>query len=183
MKKTLACILVTLVDAAMAQPFYLRQSLQGVDFEVQSLNEGSINEVQISTTQTLGVGSQVTVEAMGTVVGADVGDLDADGHPEVYVFVNSAGSGSYGQLIAYASNKGKSITPVHLPDLPPALAKGYMGHDEFMIGENRLLRRFPIYKEGNVNAEPTGGMRQIQYRLIPGEAGWLLETDRTFDLP
>jgi hypothetical protein len=60
-------------------------------------------------------------------------------------------------------------------------AKGYMGHDEFAVGEGSLLRRFPIYRSGDSNAAPTGGMRQLRYRLLPGEAGWILTPDRVVD--
>jgi hypothetical protein len=41
------------------------------------------------------------------------------------------------------------------------------------------LRRFPIYRDSDKNAEPTGGTRQIQYKLEAGEAGWVLRKDRT----
>jgi len=52
---------------------------------------------------------------------------------------------------------------------------GYMGHDEFAVVESSLARRFPIYKKGDSNANPTGGMRQLQYKLVPGEATWQLK--------
>jgi hypothetical protein len=29
--------------------------------------------------------------------------------------------------------------------------------------------------DGDTNAKPTGGKRQLQYKLFPGEAGWLLK--------
>jgi hypothetical protein len=57
-------------------------------------------------------------------------------------------------------------------------SNGYMGHDEFAVVENILARRFPIYRDSDANAKPTGGMRQLQYKLIPGEAGWTLKLDR-----
>lgn len=53
-----------------------------------------------------------------------------------------------------------------------------MGHDEFAVVENVLARRFSIYKEEDNNAQPTGKTRQIQYKLVPGEAGWLLKIDK-----
>ncbi|MDF2377039.1 MAG: hypothetical protein P1U81_12405 [Verrucomicrobiales bacterium] len=42
----------------------------------------------------------------------------------------------------------------------------------------RLARRFPVYKEGDSNAKPSGGTRQIQYKLKAGEAGWILRIDK-----
>jgi hypothetical protein len=108
---------------------------------------------------------------------------DADGYPEVYVYVTSAGGGSYGSLIAYASNRNRSISSISLPLLEddPDAAKGYMGHDRFVVGEGSLVRNFPIYKDEDTNAAPTGGTRQIQSRLQAGEAGWRLEPDKVFD--
>jgi len=44
-----------------------------------------------------------------------------------------------------------------------------------------LVQRFPVYKTGDTNSEPTGGMRQLQYRLVAGEAGWILEVDRVVE--
>lgn len=52
-----------------------------------------------------------------------------------------------------------------------------MGHDEFQVVENSLVRRFPIYKDGDSNAKPSGKMRQLQYKLKAGEAGWLLKLE------
>jgi hypothetical protein len=59
-----------------------------------------------------------------------------------------------------------------------AASKGYMGHDEFSVLEGVLGRCFPLYRDTDTNARPTGGMRQIQYKLVPGEAGWILKIDR-----
>jgi hypothetical protein len=47
--------------------------------------------------------------------------------------------------------------------------KGYMGHDEFAIVENTLNQRFPVYNPGDSNARPTGGMRQIEYKLAESD--------------
>ena len=115
----------------------------------------------------------VTHKIDGTVMNAEVGDLNIDGYPEVLVYIQSAGSGSYGSMIGYSVNNGKSMSMIS--DLPqvaenPEAGTGYMGHDEFAIVESTLVQRFPIYKPGDSNAKPTGGTRQIQYKLKDGEA-------------
>jgi hypothetical protein len=56
-----------------------------------------------------------------------------------------------------------------------------MGHDAFSVGEGAFLRRFPIYRDGDTNTNPTGGMRQLQYKLVQGEAGWILRIDREIE--
>ena len=90
-----------------------------------------------------------------------------------------AGSGA-GSLVAYAANRRKSLSEIYLPPLAedPVASKGYMGHDEFRVVESTLVRRFPVYREGDTNAQPTGGTRQVQYKLKAGEAGWILRPDR-----
>jgi hypothetical protein len=155
-------------------------SEQGITFRVRSANTGSLNRVRIEPRGLKGDNAAVEKEIDGTVVDAEVADLNIDGSPEVCVYVTSAGSGSYGSLVAYAVNKRKSMSEIYLPPLAddPKAAKGYMGHDEFRVVESTLVRRFPVYRDGDTNAQPTGGMRQVQYKLKAGEAGWVLRPDQ-----
>jgi hypothetical protein len=44
--------------------------------------------------------------------------------------------------------------------------------------ENTFVRRFPVYKKGDTNSSPSGGFRQFQYKLKPGEAAWQMKIDR-----
>ena len=186
MRKSFACTaiwaaLLTLVPASLladpSQPFFAQMVLQGVTFQVESPNDSSINPVTVRAETQEGDLGTIEVEADGTITGVEVEDLDADGYPEIYVYVTSAGSGSYGSLIAYASNRNRSLSEIYLPALEddPEASEGYMGHDEFAVGEGALVRRFPLYHEGDENADPTGGTRQVQYRLKAGEAGWRLD--------
>ena len=155
----------------------------GITFHVTSANSGSINEVTITPSGLEIDNSSVTVEVDGTITGAEVGDLNIDGSPEIYIFVTSAGSGSYGSLVAFATNNRKSMTPIYLPPIAehPEASKGYMGHDDFAVVETNLVQRFPVYAEGDSNANPTGGTRQVQYRLEAGEAGWVLTPDKVLE--
>jgi len=154
--------------------------LQGVSFHVTSANAGSVNRLRIAPKGLKGRNAVIEREIDGTVTMAEVADLNSDGSPEIYVYVTSAGSGSYGSLIAYGSNKRRSLTQIYLPPLQDdtKAAKGYMGHDEFRVVESTLVRRFPVYRAGDTNAQPTGGTRQIQYKLKAGEAGWVLRPMR-----
>ncbi len=154
---------------------------QSINFHVTSANVGSLNQLRIEPKGLKGDNKPIEKEIDGTVTGAEVADLNADGSPEVYVYATSAGSGSYGSLVAYAANKGKSLSEIHLPSLQDdaKAAKGYRGHDEFKIVENSLVRRFPVYRDKDTNAQPTGGTRQIKYKLKAGEAGWVLKPTRT----
>ena len=43
------------------------------------------------------------------------------------------------------------------------------------------MRRFPLYRDGDPNARPTGGTRTVEYALVRGEAGWILLLERAVD--
>ena len=155
----------------------------GISFNVHASQGSSLNQLQIKT-EGLTSGSDLQqAELDGTAYRAELADLDGNGWPEIYVYVSSAGSGSYGSLAAYAVNSGKSLSSIYLPplDQSPEVTEGYMGHDEFSVVENRLVRRFPVYKSTDNNVQPTGGTRQLQYRLDAGEAGWILQVDRVVE--
>jgi hypothetical protein len=66
-----------------------------------------------------------------------------------------------GSLVAFSANERKSLS--------------------FAVVGGSPVRRFPIYTGEGVGAAPTGKTRQLQYELVPGEAGWLLKLDRTTD--
>jgi hypothetical protein len=183
----LGLMLVLLANGTPAKgiekPFDRQLKLQGIGFHVSCPNDSSINRLLIVPSGLSIDNRPINREIDGLVTGAEVADLNADGSPEIYVYVVSAGGGSYGSLVAYSSNKRKSLSEIYLPPVieDKSISKGYMGHDAFAVGEGALLHRFPIYRPGDTNANPTGGMRQIQYRLVPGEAGWILSRYKFFE--
>lgn len=191
MKTLLACVLGGLLCGAVpaSADVNIRQEnvrfdrtleLQGIRFHVTSANDGSVNTLYIVPAGLSIDNSPIVRTIDGTVTGAEVADLNVDGSPEIYVYVTSAGSGSYGSLVAYSANRRKSLSAIYLPPLTDnkAASKGYMGHDEFAVVESILARRFPVYRDTDTNAKSSGGMRQIQYKLVRGEAGWMLKVDR-----
>lgn len=112
--------------------------------------------------------------------GAETGDINSDHCPEIFVYLTSDGSGSYGKLIGYSTNGGKSMSRVAFPSIADdsRINKGYMGHEEMSFAESVFTVRFPIYNDGDSNAEPTGGTRQIQYRMSEGVDGLVLKVDK-----
>ncbi len=107
-------------------------------------------------------------------------DLDGNGFEEIYIITTSQGSGSYGFVLGFASNRDKSLSIIHFPEIEEGdvAFEGYMGHDSFTISGRKLLRSFPVYREGNRNSEPTGGRRTVTYGLHPGEAMWQLSIEK-----
>jgi hypothetical protein len=158
---------------AWASPFQKRLSLQGVSFAVQAKGDGSQQTLLVQTSGQSKRWQTIRETIDGTVVGAEVEDLNRDGMPELLLYTTSAGSGSYGSVLSWVSTKKGTLLPIFMPELSGKAAQGYQGHDRFSVIENSLSRRFPIYKPGDSNASPSGGLRQINYSLIPGEAGWL----------
>ena len=154
--------------------------LQGVGFTVSSIRKNDINTFTVFS---FGLPHEFneTFELIGSrVTGAEVEDLNADGSPELFIYTQSDGSGSYGNVHAFSVNNLKSMSMVHFPPIADNddINNGYMGHDEFAVVENRLVQRFPVYNEGDTNANPTGGTRQISYKLTEGEAMRQLKVDK-----
>lgn len=158
-------------------------SLAGIRFHVTCSDAGTTNTLRITPTGLAMNNDPVTHTINGRCTGAEVADLDGDRSPEVYVYVNSSDADAQGTLLAYAANRRKSLSEIHLPPLAEQADadRGYRGHDEFAVLEGRIGRRFPVYREGDVAGHASGGMRQLQYKLVAGEAGWRLKLDRVVD--
>lgn len=171
---------MTVSVSAQSQPFSKQLTLQGVTFNINSPNAGAANTVTI-TTKGLARNPVMKREIEGLVTGAEVADLNNDRSPEIYIF--SAADGGNGKFFGLSANNKKSMTDIYLPEIDPDAkeAKGYKGRDEFAVVEGTFVRRFPIYKPGDADGKPTGGTRQIQYKLKPGEAGWVLEVNKVIE--
>ena len=110
-----------------------------------------------------------------------IDDLDGNGFDEIYIITTSAGSGSYGTVLGFASNKDKSLSMINFPKLQKGNEhfEGYMGHDTFKKENQKLVRAFPIYNKGDTQQNPTGGTRKLIYGLYPGEAIWQLKIEKS----
>ncbi len=116
--------------------------------------------------------SSPRIERNGGVEAVWIADVNGDGAEDGVFVVRCAGSGSYVSLFVMESN-GASFRAHNVPSINGV--SGYMGHDEFRVVENSLVRRFPIYKDGDSNAKPSAGTRKLTYGLIAGEASWILK--------
>ena len=143
-----------------------------IRFDVMSTRMAYDNTIRIVPHGLERDDQSVSFKADGEVVGEYVTDLDNNGWPEIYMITRSVGSGSYGTVVGYAVNNGKSMSPVYMPELSQ---QGYMGHDRFEVQKDHISRTFPLYKEDDPNARPSGGEMTIRYQLTAGEAGWILK--------
>ncbi|AQG80336.1 hypothetical protein [Spirosoma montaniterrae] len=109
----------------------------------------------------------------GPIVGADVADLDGNRFPEVYAYSQSTGSGSFGRVYAWQFLPERKAD-IALPNWRLPDDVGYMGHDSLWVEQDILCRRYPVYRSGDVNAEPTGGNTMKRYRLRQAGTGYAL---------
>lgn len=163
--------------------FEKTETLHGITFKITSPNTTPANSVTITPTGLEKDNSPITVETNGLVTGAEAGDINSDGSPEIYIYTARPDGDKRGSLIACSANKRKSLSQISLPALEDDAknAKGYRGRDEFAVVETIVARRFPLFSEDPVDPKPTGKMRQLQYKLVAGEAGWHLKLDRVVE--
>ncbi len=162
-----------------AKPFSKTVEMHGIKFLVESPNSATGNTVTIKPSGLTGSNDEVKRDVSGEVTEAEVGDLNIDQSPEVYVYVAKSGPEKGTDLVAYATNNKKSMSEAYLapPDLSSPDFKGFKGENEFRVVESTLIQRFPIF-DGDTK---TGKMRQIQYKLKPGEATWQIVKEKTIE--
>ena len=159
--------------ASPAAAFDRKLKLQGITFHVSSPNTASGNKLIIAPAGLQVNNAPISRPVDGVVIGAEVADLNADQSPEIYVYVRKPGPQARGALAAYSANNKKSLSEIYLPPLAENkdASAGCNGHDEMAVVEGVLVRRFPISGKG-------GKTRQLQYKLVAGEAGWVLKLDK-----
>ena len=97
------------------------------------------------------------------------------GHFQVWIWTRASGSGAYGELECFDYD-GATLRPLPLADPDDALLEGYRGHDQFEVRGDKVYRRFPLYRDPDCNAEPTGGTRCLELDVKPGK--WRLSAPR-----
>lgn len=121
------------------------------------------------------------------VTGAEIGDLNGDNYPEIFVYLKADNMEPKMRLIGYSSNNGKSMSQVYLPQPDEANVqeayKGFRGFDEMGIVENTFCRRFPIIENKDGALYMNGMMRQIQFKMEDGESCRILSVDSYYDYP
>lgn len=169
----------TEIDSISKNTFEKILTLQNISFEITTTIESDSIKLNIQPSGLELDNQKIVLDIDAPVIDAEIEDLNADGFPEIAIYTTSSGSGSYGNVIGFSVNNGKSVSQIYMPNLTEnkTASKGYMGHDEFTIVENSLCRKFPIYNDNDTNANPTGGTRQIEYKLKDGEASriWVIE--------
>ncbi len=157
-----------------AKPFSATVELHGIKFVVESPNSATGNKFTVTPSGLKESNEPFTQAVDGEVYGAEVGDLNIDQSPEVYVFVRERSGLKRSSVYGFAANNKKSMSSFVLaePDLKSKEYTGYNGEDEFAVVENVLSRRFPLFEGTGADAKKTGKTRIVQYKIKPGEATW-----------
>ncbi|WP_338875630.1 hypothetical protein WBJ53_08405 [Spirosoma sp. SC4-14] len=141
-------------------------------FQVTAADSGAVRDLSVKAYRGSLLLTNFHIRVDGTVVGAEVADLDNNRFPELYVYSASDGSGSFGRVY------GWQFLPERKADIQAAnwleAGEGYMGHDSLWVERNILCRKFPIYNAGDANALPTGGAKMMRYRLQPAGQSFIL---------
>lgn len=158
------------------------RTLETDEIKVQINSNGNEDLKNLDVSIDAKGGQQLFKKALqydGIIQDAVTADLNGDGHDEIYIFNQSAGSGSYGQLFAYQYN-GSKLDSISIAELPDDLMDKYLGHDSFAVDHKYLYRYFPVYNEMDANCCPTGGLKELKYNLVkkPGGLKLLINAER-----
>lgn len=173
------------VSFCQAQKFDTTVLMQGQGFRVSSTNKTDDNNYVTVTPVKINELRQLDFPVKGKVLKAAIDDLNGDGQPDLIMCIYGGAGGVIGNVIGASFDKpNKTMVPMVFPDIysDPKLRDGYKGHDVFSIVIGTLMRKFPIYLPNDTPDKPTGGIRNIQYSVAPGERGMLtFKVLRTFD--
>jgi hypothetical protein len=128
---------------------------------------------------------EVRLTLRGRISKTEIDDLNNDGFPDLIVYMFSGAKAEFGTVYVFASEQNKGFMPFALPDvmLDGKLKEGYKGHDEFMLIEGKLMRRYPLYKPEDPNDKPSGGKRVVLYNVVSSErGGFEFKVQRTYDV-
>lgn len=141
-------------------------TLQNITFDIRTDKKGDKQELTIAPSG-LKIDKSAYISTIdGKVTGAEIEDLNADGFPELMVYVQSADKKT--TVIGLSVNNGKSMSMITFPEdsETPENFKNYNGEDTYAVVENVLSRQFPEYENG----KPNGKIKQINYVLENSEA-------------
>ncbi len=119
----------------------------------------------------------------GKVASSEIDDLNNDGFPDLVIYVSD--NSNRINVFSLTSKNNERMELIFFPDITNdmQLSKGYRGKDEFKLVEGILFRKFPIYELDTNITTPTNKVRQIMYRVVPGDDGYYkFKSFKIFDM-
>ncbi|GAB4028444.1 hypothetical protein [Spirosoma gilvum] len=154
----------SVAKSALAPQFSKTVRFNIYSFSVVSADTGRVREAIIKAYRGELLLTNFRVRVDGSVVGVEVADLDSNRFPELYIYSTSDGSGSFGRVYAWQFLPERKAD-IAMPNWQLSTGSGYMGHDSLWTDRTILCRKYPIYQDGDANAEPSGGFRMMRYYL------------------
>ena len=109
-------------------------------------------------------------ERDGSIAGKWLTNLGGNEYPELIIWMTGSGSGSYATVHLYwMTADGPRFEDATA--LPEPAQEGYMGHDSVFVADHQLTRCFPVYRDGDPNAQSAGTKRCVVYNSM---MGWVL---------
>jgi hypothetical protein len=163
--------------------FHKTLNLLQMGYVVSSAMKNGATQLIVEPYGLKGSNESIKQQLEGAIQNAEIEDLDRDGYPEVLIYVAPAKGEKVSQVVGFSPNQGKSLSFISFPSIAdnPKINKGYDGHEEFAIVENTLVQRFKLYDNTGGTRKETGKMRQIQYKLRPGEASKQFVIDKVIE--
>jgi hypothetical protein len=153
-------------------------------FRIMCLNKSSDeNTLSIKPLGFKSEAREVNLALKGKVVSSEIDDLNNDGFPDLVVYIMDKLDKI--NVFSITSKNNERIELIYFPDITNdmQLSKGYRGNDEFKLVEGILFRKFPIYELDTNIKTPSNKVRQIMYRVVPGEEGyWKFKSFKNFDM-
>jgi len=182
---TFLLALLFVASLGNAQKFDTTVTMQGQGYRVSCSNKDVDNNAVTIAPVKINELRQLDFPIKGKILKAAIDDLNDDGLPDIVICVYTGNNGEIGNIISATFDKpNKTMVPIIFPDIynDPKLREGYKGYDVFSLVIGTLIRKFPIYLPTDAVGKPTGGIRTIQYKAMPGERGMLsFKVLRTFD--
>ena len=145
-------------------------------FTVTAADSGAVRDLTVKAYRGELLLTNFHTRIDGAVAGADVADLDNNRFPELYVYSTSSGSGSFGRVYGWQFLLERKAD-IQLTNWRLRAADGYMGHDSLWVEDSILCRKYPVYRSGDANAEPSGGTQMLRYRLRPAGENYALAAE------
>jgi hypothetical protein len=156
-----------LLPCTLDKIFRSHQHLAGDSFAVEVLSWGSASVGRYLVLYSEPYKDMYTSaqgDLDGKILKSWLTDLDKDALPEIIIESESAGSGSYGNVIIYEAGRG-NLKKISFPALPQQLSEGYGGHDIYTLSGDTLIRNYVSYHKEDANAKPTGDSITIRYQM------------------
>jgi hypothetical protein len=164
----LSTISVFLSSIAFASCGGLDITLRKYHYEARTIidefEDCSIGSYHLIIKTPAGTVSHFTVQRDGWLQQMWVEPLDQSKQPAVILWLQNAGSGSYGALNVYVpSVKNVNVyTRTKIAPLPSTV-KGYQGHDQYTVTDGSIYLSFPRYKPNDSSHCPSDGQALFKY--------------------